>query len=181
MWGGGRELIQPGWDFKWYEWVFVFGHLALTLWHFSKLRSHANVTSTNFSVLSSSWNMSVRLLKWKMWQFEYSWLVYKWMLTANLRLIVVPPQRIILMGIWRWLMHCLLLLLNVVLAACRVVLWCGRWWFWLLLATARCHAWLWRWTHSRLLTCRRIQDMFLAAAADWSFTCRRRHGSNKFS
>lgn len=35
----------------------------LTLWHFSELSSHAKVTSTNFSALRSSWNMSVRLLK----------------------------------------------------------------------------------------------------------------------
>lgn len=35
----------------------------LTLWHFSELVSHAKVTSTNFSALSSSWNMSVKLLK----------------------------------------------------------------------------------------------------------------------
>lgn len=51
-----RKIIRISWQRR-------FGAIFLTLWHFSEFSSHARVTSTNFSVLRSSWNMSVRLLQ----------------------------------------------------------------------------------------------------------------------
>lgn len=83
------------------------------------------------------------------------------------RLIVVPPQRVVLMRIrLLWLIHQrLLLLLNVTLTATELCCW-----RWLCLTASSCHAGLGgrtgTWTRL-LLTRWGIQDVFLAAV-DWS-------------